>query len=339
MSVQADAPSRPALIFAFAVVLGLLLIGLSGQGNRTGPTGATGDAASQAFRISQANVAVETLAPASSEDAGKSGADNKSQSAAPPTTIKPAKPAPRLFTHTVEPGDTLSGIAKRYGISTRTIQALNALDNPNMLKVGQKLRILSVDGTVHKVRQGETLWQISRWYSLSVDKILKANPSVDPDHLSVGTQLILPGVIPHDTAGSPRPAKRSSTLSSRGGTASFIWPVVGRITSSFGSRWGSFHEGIDVAVPAGTPVRAADDGRVVYSGWYGSYGKLVIIDHGNGYRTRYGHNSALFVSNGEWVSRGQVVASVGTTGRATGPHLHFEVRHDGQALNPTSFLR
>lgn len=112
----------------------------------------------------------------------------------------------------------------------------------------------------------------------------------------------------------------------------------GRFTSGFGPRWGRMHKGIDLAASTGTPITAADGGKVVHSGWDGAYGKLVIIDHENGYKTYYAHCSKLLVSSGERVARGQLIAKSGSTGRVTGPHLHFEVRKNNIPVNPSNYI-
>ena len=116
------------------------------------------------------------------------------------------------------------------------------------------------------------------------------------------------------------------------------WPVSGPVTSGFGSRWGRMHEGIDIAVPSGTPVHAAAAGRVVYAGWMEGYGNIVVLDHGNGLSTAYGHNTSLAVSVGQDVDTGAVIAYSGSTGHSTGPHVHFEVRVGGAPVDPTGYL-
>jgi murein DD-endopeptidase MepM/ murein hydrolase activator NlpD len=134
-------------------------------------------------------------------------------------------------------------------------------------------------------------------------------------------------------------AHQSSSGSSGSGTSSsgFIWPVNGPITSGFGPRWGSFHEGIDIGAACGTPIRAAAAGTVIYSGWMDGYGNFVIIDHGNGLATAYGHQSAIYVSGGR-VTQGQTIGLVGSTGHSTGCHLHFEVRVNGNPVDPMGYL-
>jgi len=120
--------------------------------------------------------------------------------------------------------------------------------------------------------------------------------------------------------------------------AGFIWPVNGPVTSGFGMRWGRMHEGIDIGVASGTPIHAAASGRVVYSGWMDGYGNLVAIDHGRGISTAYAHQSSIAVGNGQTVSQGQVIGYVGCTGHCFGPHLHFEVRINGSAVDPLGYL-
>jgi murein DD-endopeptidase MepM/ murein hydrolase activator NlpD len=120
--------------------------------------------------------------------------------------------------------------------------------------------------------------------------------------------------------------------------AGLIWPVNGPVTSPFGMRWGRMHEGIDIGVPAGTPIRAAAAGTIIYAGWLGGYGNLVAIDHGNGLSTAYGHQSSIAVGYGQTVAQGQVIGYVGSTGHSTGPHLHFEVRVNGAPVDPLGYL-
>ena len=116
------------------------------------------------------------------------------------------------------------------------------------------------------------------------------------------------------------------------------WPVSGPVTSGFGERWGRMHEGIDIGVPIGTPVAASAAGTVIVAGWMGGYGNLVVLDHGNGLATAYGHNSSLSVAVGQTVSKGQTIALAGNTGRSFGSHVHFEVRVNGNAVNPLAYL-
>jgi murein DD-endopeptidase MepM/ murein hydrolase activator NlpD len=140
-----------------------------------------------------------------------------------------------------------------------------------------------------------------------------------------------------------RAAEASAVTASvgQGGTpsaAGLIWPVNGPVTSPFGMRWGRMHEGIDIGVGYGTPIHAAAAGVVVWAGWLGGYGNLVVIDHGNGLSTAYGHQEQVAVSYGQHVDQGQVVGYVGCTGHCFGPHVHFEVRINGSPVDPLGYL-
>jgi murein DD-endopeptidase MepM/ murein hydrolase activator NlpD len=245
---------------------------------------------------------------------------------------------PVYLVHTVQSGETLSSIAKKYGISTQTLINVNTLASANKLKVGQKLNVITVDGLLYTVKQGESLWDIARRYKVDIDKVIEVNGLTSPEKLQPKQMIVLPGAKPlaTTTAGSSAPA----LVSAKGALQkAFDWPVQGRISSGYGSRWGSMHYGIDIAVGTGTPVRAAAAGKVTFAGWNGSYGYLVKIDHGNGVETRYAHNSTLLVKAGQQVNRGSVIARSGNTGRSTGPHVHFEIRLNGKAYNPLSYLR
>ena len=145
------------------------------------------------------------------------------------------------------------------------------------------------------------------------------------------------------SAPSPTPSSPPSSGIPPPSSSGLIWPVSGTLTSPYGPRClangdCSFHPGIDIGVPTGTPIRAAAAGTVIYAGWLGGYGNLVVIDHGNQLATAYGHQSSIAAGNGSVVSQGQVIGYVGCTGYCFGPHLHFEVRVNGQPVNPLSYL-
>ena len=139
-------------------------------------------------------------------------------------------------------------------------------------------------------------------------------------------------------AAAIRDAQNGSTGSGKPSAAGFVWPVSGPVVSGFGMRWGRMHEGIDIAAGMGTPVHAAAAGTVIHAGWLGGYGNLVVLDHGDGLATAYAHASALLVVVGQSVSQGETVSLVGSTGHSTGPHLHFEVRVNGVAVDPLLYL-
>lgn len=140
-------------------------------------------------------------------------------------------------------------------------------------------------------------------------------------------------------ASVPSPEEGTSVAPVPAPSASgFAWPVSGPVTSGFGPRWGRMHEGIDIAVPSGTPVGASAAGTVIHAGWLGGYGNLVVVDHGNGISTAYAHNTSYAVAVGQQVAQGQVLAYSGSTGNSSGPHVHFEVRVNGAAVDPLGYL-
>lgn len=247
-----------------------------------------------------------------------------------------------VITHVVEQGESLWTIANGYDVSVDTIAWANSLANPNRLKVGQVLTFPSVTGVIHEVCRGESIWSIAKKYGVSRAKIVEANAIANPDSLQLKQSLIIPGGKPPAVNSRVAVASRgsadtrvSSGISSGRG---FLWPVSGRISSRFGPRWGRMHNGIDIGVATGTSVRAAAAGRVDFAGWSGGYGRLVILDHGNGVRTYYGHNSAITVSRGQQVAAGERIARSGNSGISTGPHVHFEVRVNGKPQNPENYL-
>ena len=247
---------------------------------------------------------------------------------------KTPEPAPKrspIHVHTVKSGETLWDIAQAYGITVDTILSANDISNSNRIRVGQELQILTVQGVLHPVAVGESLWEIARRYDVSIDAIAAANDISDPSRIQPRDRLVIPG------ATSLRP--RDVLVVNGQLQKAFDWPTRGRISSPFGPRWGRMHNGIDIAVPTGTPIRAAANGTVSFAGWNGGYGYLVTIDHGNNIETRYAHNSRLPVKAGTRVERGQIVAYSGNTGNSTGPHLHFEIRHRGTPVDPMRFLR
>jgi murein DD-endopeptidase MepM/ murein hydrolase activator NlpD len=143
----------------------------------------------------------------------------------------------------------------------------------------------------------------------------------------------------NDIAARIRAAQAGNTgATSTPSSAGLIWPVSGPITSPFGWRWGRMHQGIDIGVPSGTPIKAAAAGTIIYCGWESGYGNLTVIDHGGNLATAYGHQSSIAVACGQQVAQGEVIGYVGCTGHCTGPHLHFEVRIDGNPVDPMGYL-
>lgn len=242
--------------------------------------------------------------------------------------------AVKLVTYTIQSGDTLSALAERFNTSTSSIVRLNNLASPDRVSVGKEITIIqNASGAVIRVSQGDTLWDISRRYGISISSIMAANNLADGDSISVGMNLILPGA-----------SASSRSLPTVSRSSLFRWPVNGSITSGYGWRVHpisgvtSFHDGLDIAAGTGTPIGAAAAGTVDFAGWLGGYGRLVVIDHGDGIETRYGHLSGFNVAEGNWVSAGDTVGFVGQSGDATGPHVHFEIRKSGRTVNPGDYL-
>lgn len=250
-------------------------------------------------------------------------------------TVEEKEVLPTVVTHVVQRGETLWDIALAYDIDVDTILAANDIPDIHRLQVGQELSILTVRGALHTVRRGESLWDISRAYDVSIDEIVATNNIANPSRIQVNQELIIPGGQAAAAA-----LRREQLVSSSGQLLrNFDWPTTGRISSRYGPRWGRMHNGLDLAVPIGTPIYAAAAGTVTHSGPMGTYGILVIIDHGNGVETRYAHLNRALVRVGQRVQRGALIAHSGNTGNSTGPHLHFEIRHRGQAVDPEAYLR
>lgn len=252
-----------------------------------------------------------------------------------------------IITHIVTDDETLSSIAQRYGLQTTTIMWENDLTEKSTLKPGQALRILPLDGIRHKVVRGETIYSIGKKYGLEgsetqvvVDYPFNEFLNNETFGLATGQYLVVPdGVKPDPIGVAQRVARTVQTTPDAGSvtvTGSFVWPTVGRITQGY--RF--YHKAIDIANKVGGAVLAADGGTVIGAGWLDGfgYGNRVIIDHGNGYVTLYAHLSVAQVRNGQRVNRGDVIGQMGSTGRSTGVHLHFEIRRGGVLLNPLSFL-
>lgn len=263
------------------------------------------------------------------------GGDSADERLAEAVAEPKPEPKPEVITHVIQRGETLWDIARAYDIDVDTIVAANDWVDAGRLRIGDKLSILTIRGAVHTVQRGESLWDISRAYGVGIEKIADTNGITDPSRLQVQTRLVIPGAQAQAAA-----LRRDAVVSAEGRLVrNFEWPLRGRISSRYGPRWGRVHHGLDVAVPIGTPIRAAAGGTVSFSGVQGGYGNIVIIDHGNGIETRYAHTSRNVVSRGQRVQRGTIIAYSGNTGDSTGPHLHFEIRQRGQSVNPETYLK
>lgn len=245
----------------------------------------------------------------------------------------------RIEEYVVQTGDTLTAIAQRFQISVATLLWENRLTERSLLKVGQKLNILPTNGVTYRIGRGDTVAKIAQRFKVSSDDIIAFNRL--SGGLTVGATIIIPGGRPVTPPAPPRPAVATpvptAPSSAVRSSTRLQWPTVRRrITQYYTVR----HGGVDIADPKGTSIYAAEDGVVEVAGWNrGGYGYYIIVDHGGGLKTLYGHNSKLLVTVGDRVTRGQQISEMGSTGRSTGPHLHFEVRVNGRRQNPLNYTR
>lgn len=243
--------------------------------------------------------------------------------------------------YTVQSGDTVTSIAKQFNVSVSTILWANNLTAYSIIRPGNTLKILPVSGLLHKVVSGDTLSSIAKKYQTSETEIEDANPS-KTEKLAVSSELIIPGGVPPApkiTTAKPQVAASNifeSTAAVDSGTK-LLWPANShRINQYYNWR----HNGIDINGKTGDPIYASEAGKVEISGWNSrGYGYYIVINHGNGIKTLYAHSSKLIAEVGDTVSRGELIAYIGSTGRSTGPHIHYEVHVNGKTVNPLLYTK
>lgn len=245
-----------------------------------------------------------------------------------------------IIDYQVQSGDTVTSVAQKFGVSADTIRWQNDLTG-DRIKIGATLEILPVTGVAHKVVKGDTVYSIAKKYDSDpqaiVDFPFNSFSNDETFELAIGQTVIVPdGVMPTGVTATPRPRQITPDAGTVVASGQFVWPTQGTITQYF--SW--YHPGIDIANPAMPLDVAADSGSVIYAGWDTTgYGNMVLIDHHNGFKTRYAHLSQIMVISGQTVSRGSVIGRMGSTGHSTGPHTHFEIILNGVHVNPLSYLK
>ncbi|WP_372996255.1 LysM peptidoglycan-binding domain-containing M23 family metallopeptidase [Lutispora sp.] len=257
--------------------------------------------------------------------------------------------------HKVEAGESFWSISRKYDISLEDLQKANPTANPEKIKIGQELNLV-VPKSLISVK---TIEEVTYTDKIPYEQKLELSSSLYKDQTQVrvkgqyGEKEVKAEVIKINGIESERVILSENIIKEpkdqilvkgtkdpppKKGTGTFSTPTRGTITSRYGYRWGRNHNGIDIAAPIGTPVKAADGGEVIFAGTSGGYGKMIKIDHGAGFVTYYGHLSKISVKVGQKVYKGQVIGAVGNTGNSTGPHLHFEIRKNGSPVNPSKYL-
>ncbi|MFA5026081.1 MAG: M23 family metallopeptidase [Candidatus Shapirobacteria bacterium] len=268
-------------------------------------------------------------------------ADNNSSGA---ETLISDLPKGEITEYRVVTGDTVSSIAQKFGVSIDTVLWENNLKSVEAIKPNQILKVLPVTGVRHQVKRGETIYSIAKYYSVDAQNIIDypfntfSNDEIFA--LTAGQELIVPeGVEPKQTfTGTRNIARTVAPIPGVVGEGNFMWPTSGMITQ----RYSWYHPAVDIANRSNPAIVAAATGTVVTAGWNGGgYGNYVIIDHGNGYSTLYAHmlNNSMVVKAGDRVTQGQKLGNMGSTGRSTGTHLHFEIKTAGGKLDPLKILK
>ncbi|MEM9424361.1 MAG: M23 family metallopeptidase [Spirochaetota bacterium] len=241
-------------------------------------------------------------------------------------------PAYRTRDYIVKSGENISLLALRYHIKMSTLISVNRIERAKSLRAGQKLLIPNMDGLLYEIQNEDNLSKIAQKFEISMGSIIDAN-RLESEQLAVGSQIFIPGA----TLSSYELRKVFGSL--------YIYPHVGRFSSRFGyrrdpfrSRKREFHNGLDIVGPRGAPIKASSDGTVVSAGYHRIYGNYVILEHAKGIKSLYGHMSKRLVNKGQRVMQGEVIGRIGSSGRSTGPHVHFTIFMAGKAVNPLDYL-
>lgn len=259
-------------------------------------------------------------------------------------------------THVVEEGESFWSIAAKYNMSLEDLEKANQGKDPEKIFLGDEVNLIVPKSIVTIVTIEQVSYEKEIGYETEVEEnssmyknekkvVVKGSPGksnvvakvTKHNGMEVGRDIVTEEVVTKPV--NELVVKGTKSIPRTVATGAFVMPTRGSISSGFGRRWGRMHKGIDIAAKTGTAITAADGGTVSYAGYRGNYGYLVEINHGNGYVTRYGHCSKIYVSCGAKVYKGQKIAAVGSTGRTTGPHLHFEVLKNGVHQNPSKYVK
>ena len=321
----------------FAVILTLLVFLLI-AGLQLESLASASEAADMALLGSAAKAANNSIVSASIHPYSRRASSSQIVRRAQSHTAIPERPRLEIVTYVVQTGDTAESIAESFGLQPTTLLWSNPEMEkaPDLLKVGQILTILPLDGVYHTIELSDTLESLAEKYKVDVESIVNCqfNSIPEDEALLVDSKLIVPGGT------KPYTARKVTTYEGPvpedvSGEGIFYWPAAGVLTQGY---WYA-HRAIDIGGPVGTAIIASDNGYVSFAGWTDvGYGYLLVIDHANGYQTYYAHLSNFFVSEGELVYAGQVIGAMGSTGNSTGPHLHYEIRYNGYPTNPLIYL-
>jgi murein DD-endopeptidase MepM/ murein hydrolase activator NlpD len=351
MSENSSTTSRWFTIASWIItgVIVLLLLGLTFWVIRSRVSAAPASIAVASTEVGAQSPVTSGFSAMPAFDTGQISMDSIRRLLVLKTTI-PERPRYDAIKQTVEKGGSIFAIAKEHNLKPETILWANydtLNDSPDSIRIGQVLNVPPVDGVYYQWQEGDTIEAIASEFEAKPEDILTFpgnNLDLTNPQIQVGQSVMVPGghrefkqwVIPTIARGKSGTAKVGNSSCSGGayGSGGFIWPAINHFLS--GNDYWSGHLGIDIAGAEGSSVLAADSGVVTLAsgGWNGGYGNVVMIDHGNGYATLYGHLSQINVSICQSVGQGQTIGAIGNTGNSFGAHLHFEVRQNGGFVNP-----
>jgi LysM repeat protein len=349
------------LSISFTLLAGILVIGFTWWYRSRPALSVSAAGTSPTLPATAAPVRLDGLSTRTVATLAAEGIGRQAQ----PHTVLPAKPRFDVTEYVVQAGDTVFGIAQKFDLDPQTILWGNyytLIDDPHQLRPGQKLNILPVNGVYYQWHTSDNLNKVASFFGVKATDILDfpgnhidKNVVSDIAHPGIkdGAWIIVPGGVRQMvswsggfiTRANPAAAKIfgpgfcGEVMTGAVGTGAFVWPTVEHWLSGFDFTPETNHMAIDIAGESGNAVYAADSGVVVYSGWnnYG-YGNVIVIDHGNGWQTLYGHLSEMRAGCAQSVIKGAVIGNLGSTGNSSGPHLHFEMILNGTRTNPNQYL-